>query len=211
MGWFDEILSGIGNFFGGGGVDNGYAAPTTSGDVDAGYWDTPRDFSSVPLNTGNYDVSGGGGNWLSSLLSTDNITSGMKTVLPYALMLGMSSMGGGGEQKTTTQQQFNYPSQQYIDALNLRGVANAGRERQSAYDSLARNLSVRGFGAGSGYSKGKAAGIENAYLDSLSNLNNKLIDVKNTGTPAGSTTTTQGGGVNPLAMLLGLNMNKLFQ
>jgi hypothetical protein len=126
-----------------------------------------------------------------------------------APIAGMFMGGGGGNNTSTTVTTPNmqYPSASYLAGKKSQGTANAGQNRNNAYESMARNLSIRGIGPNSPYSAGKASGIEGSYLDSLTGLQNKLLDLENTPTNMGSTTVSSTPKTsNPLAMALGMMM-----
>jgi hypothetical protein len=133
----------------------------------------------------------------------------INTVSQLAPIAGMF-MGGGSGAKTstsTTTPNYTYPSASYLAGKKAQGTANAGVNRNNAYESLARNLSIRGIGGGSPYGAGKASQIEGSYLDSLTGLQNKLLDLENTPTNMGQTTVTNTpSSTNPLAMALGMMM-----
>jgi hypothetical protein len=133
------------------------------------------------------------------------------TAMKIAPLAGMFMGGGGGGTNTTTSvttPSLQYPTPSYIAGKRSQGTANAGQSRNNAYESMARNLSIRGIGPNSPYASGKASGIEGSYLDSLTGLENKLLDLENTPTNIGSTTVSESpkSTSNPLAMALGMMM-----
>ena len=134
------------------------------------------------------------------------VTNAVSSIAPLAMAF-MGNSGGSNTTTSTTTPNYSYPTAQYLEGKRAQGTASAGKAKQTAYDNLARSLSVRGIGPNSPYSTRRFAGIEGSYLDSLASLQNKLLDLENTPTNLGSTTTTETPNTNnPLAMALGMMM-----
>jgi len=134
------------------------------------------------------------------------VTKAVSAVAPLVNLYGAFA----GSNKPQTQTVYNtqspiYPNAEALTSNRNMGVASAGLARSAALDDLSRQLSVRGIGPNSPYSGGKATGIERAYLNALSGLDNTYLNKLYT--PIGwnsSSTQTSSNNRNNLAYALAM-------
>lgn len=153
------------------------------------------------------DIITGIGNFIKPIANNASpILDFVQKAAPIAGM-AMGMMGGGGNKTQTsmTTQHYKYPTESEIAGLRLQGQKKISDSARASLDNLTRNLSVRGIGPGSAYAAGAMGGIEQNKIKSFADLESQLYKILYTGTPMGSTTTTETpSSSNPLAMALGM-------